>query len=164
MSPEKPGKRWNKRIPSLLTAVIGAQTLMGEWGSASEISHTMPWKYHESISALCKLWWKGQKPKIFPSSPFTENIPLQPSYSPCHKCRTCTSDKILFQVRNVQFYLFTAMLHNPSLPYWHQDAQPAEESHFRVVLYHRKHAVSKLHAHEPPLPARHHSMTKSPFP
>lgn len=72
------------------------------------------------------------------------------------------SDKMLFQVRNVQFHLFTAMLHNPSLHYWHQDAQQAEESHFRAVLCHGKDAVSKSYTCEPPWPAGHHSMTKSP--
>lgn len=75
---------------------------------------------------------------------------------------TYMSNKMLFQVRNVQFHLFTAMLHNPSLHYWHQDAQPAEESHFRAVLCHGKDSVSKSYTREPPRPAGHHSMTKSP--
>lgn len=67
-----------------------------------------------------------------------EKITPQPSYSACQKCRTYLSGEMLFHVRNVQFLLFTARLRNPSLLYQQQDAQPAQESHFRITPFTEK--------------------------
>lgn len=67
-----------------------------------------------------------------------EKITLQPSYSARQKCRTYLSGEMLFQVRNVQFLLFTARLRNPSLLYQLQDARPAQESHFRIAPFTEK--------------------------
>lgn len=65
-------------------------------------------------------------------------ITPQPSYSARQKCGTYLSGKMLFQVRNVQFPLFTARFRNPSLLYQLQDAQPAQESHFRTIPFTEK--------------------------